>query len=363
MPIRWRRARPSPRPAPVTMATWPVKSIMSPPLIDCRWGRTLRWNRYLVNERGGIAGRHGERWRRRSAAAGACWRPRWPAARWRWRPARPGEPAWTDGITVFIDAEASAARQIESVTVQASLLAGGSLAPDVMRKLGPTARAGPALPRRRGPACAGGERRPAAVSGSAADRPGSRVARRIRPPTRWRWPRTRDIADPPASFGVIRARSLLSTHAAAAHAESQGAHVSPARREKGARRTRRRTPPTARTWRIRSPARSAAAGQSENCCNACCAGCVSSAAAGRREPTRRHIDHPTAFGARELSRRRRRRLPRSTTSMTVTAGSTRNGTSIAGATGMTGARSTSPIRPASRDIHSSDPMCTPCGDL
>jgi hypothetical protein len=48
----------------------------------------------------------------------------------------PGEPAWTDGITVFIDAEATMVRQLESVTVQASLLASGSLAPNLMRKLG-----------------------------------------------------------------------------------------------------------------------------------------------------------------------------------------------------------------------------------
>ena len=47
-----------------------------------------------------------------------------------------GEPAWTDGITVFVDAaEAARARQLESVTVQASLLAGGGLEPEVVRKL------------------------------------------------------------------------------------------------------------------------------------------------------------------------------------------------------------------------------------
>ncbi|MFL6082750.1 MAG: nitric oxide reductase activation protein, partial [Mycobacterium sp.] len=50
-------------------------------------------------------------------------------------PADPGEPAWTDGVTVFIDAAASAGHQVESVTVQASLLAGGGLEPDVVRKL------------------------------------------------------------------------------------------------------------------------------------------------------------------------------------------------------------------------------------
>ena len=51
-------------------------------------------------------------------------------------PGEPGEPAWTDGITVFVDAAEPPTRQLESVTVQASLLAGGGLEPDVLRKLG-----------------------------------------------------------------------------------------------------------------------------------------------------------------------------------------------------------------------------------
>ncbi len=50
-------------------------------------------------------------------------------------PAAPGEPAWTDGITVFIDADASARSQLESVTVQASLIAGGGLELDLVRNL------------------------------------------------------------------------------------------------------------------------------------------------------------------------------------------------------------------------------------
>jgi len=50
-------------------------------------------------------------------------------------PADPGEPAWTDGVTVFVDAVASAVHQVESVTVQASLLACGGLEPDIVRKL------------------------------------------------------------------------------------------------------------------------------------------------------------------------------------------------------------------------------------
>ena len=46
-----------------------------------------------------------------------------------------GDPAWTDGITVFVDPAESAGQQLEAVTVQASLLAGGGLEPDVVRKL------------------------------------------------------------------------------------------------------------------------------------------------------------------------------------------------------------------------------------
>ena len=274
----------------------------------------------------------------------------------------PGEPAWTDGVTVFIDAEASAARQIESVTVQASLMASGSLAPDVMRQL----LRRPALARRY---LAVEGQRALSANDDLLPYPVRRLidldvaSRANSPADSLKVAADRDIADPPASFGGDPgAQPALDTCGGATRGIA-GHPLSAARREEGTRRPRRgRRAATGRTWRIRSPARSAAAGQSENCCNACCAGCVSSAAAGRREPIRRHIDHPTAFEARELSRRRRRRLPRSTTSMTATAGSTRNGISSAGATGMTGARSTSPIRPASRDIHSNDPMCMPCGD-
>jgi nitric oxide reductase NorD protein len=51
-------------------------------------------------------------------------------------PGAPGEPAWTDGKVVFIDAGESAHGQLESLAVQASLLAAGSLDGDVVRKLG-----------------------------------------------------------------------------------------------------------------------------------------------------------------------------------------------------------------------------------
>jgi len=48
---------------------------------------------------------------------------------------RPGEAAWTDGQTIFVDAAAPGRATLEAVTVQASMIAAGSLDPDVMRSL------------------------------------------------------------------------------------------------------------------------------------------------------------------------------------------------------------------------------------
>ncbi|MCV7411638.1 nitric oxide reductase activation protein [Mycobacterium florentinum] len=47
----------------------------------------------------------------------------------------PGEPAWTDGQTIHVDAAASARAKLEAVAVQASMIAAGSLDPDVLRSL------------------------------------------------------------------------------------------------------------------------------------------------------------------------------------------------------------------------------------
>src|SRR5436309_14134996 len=49
--------------------------------------------------------------------------------------AEPGEPTWTDGATVYVDAAATRAHQVRGLGVQASLLAAGSLEPDVLRRL------------------------------------------------------------------------------------------------------------------------------------------------------------------------------------------------------------------------------------
>ena len=119
-------------------------------------------------------------------------------------PADPGEPAWTDGVTVFVDAAASAIQQLESVTVQASLLAGGGLEPEVVRKL----LRRPALARRylavegQRALAANDELLPFPVRSmvdldlaARADSPAGSLAVATGPDA---------IDDPPRSFGVIR---------------------------------------------------------------------------------------------------------------------------------------------------------------
>jgi hypothetical protein len=50
-------------------------------------------------------------------------------------PCEAGEQTWTDGARIFVTAEASEREQLESVTVQAALLAAGSLHPDLVGAL------------------------------------------------------------------------------------------------------------------------------------------------------------------------------------------------------------------------------------
>ena len=47
----------------------------------------------------------------------------------------PGEPPWTDGQTIYVDAAARARAKLEAIAVQASMIAAGSLDPDVVRPL------------------------------------------------------------------------------------------------------------------------------------------------------------------------------------------------------------------------------------
>jgi hypothetical protein len=124
-----------------------------------------------------------------------------------------GEPAWTDGVTVYVDAAASPAQQVESVTVQASLLAGGGLDAAVVRKL--VRR--PALARRY--LAVEGHRALAANDDLLPYPVRSMVdldlAMRSSSPADSLTVASRStaIADPPASFGVIKARNLLSVRA------------------------------------------------------------------------------------------------------------------------------------------------------
>ena len=124
-------------------------------------------------------------------------------------PGEPGEPAWTDGRVVFVDASISTREQVEAVTVQASLLGAGSLDTDVVRRL--TRR--PALARRY--LAVEGHRALAAIEDvlppSVRSLIDSEVAARANSPAASltaALSRTA-IADPPDSFGAIRARHLL----------------------------------------------------------------------------------------------------------------------------------------------------------
>ncbi|MBV9319866.1 MAG: VWA domain-containing protein [Mycobacterium sp.] len=146
-------------------------------------------------------------------------------------PAESGEPAWTDGATVFVDADASKSDQLATLTVQASLLAAGSLEPQIVRRLS----------RRRGLA-----RRYLAVEGHRAlsanaavlppsmrslvdsdvaarsDSPAASLAAALR-----RGP----IADPPQVFGAIRPRNLLAVKKKDTH-NSAGDHIPPRQLDK-----------------------------------------------------------------------------------------------------------------------------------
>lgn len=124
-------------------------------------------------------------------------------------PTEPGGLAWTDGKSVLIDVGISARDQVTVLAVQASLLAAGSFQPEILRRL--VRR--PALARRYlaiegHRALAANEAllpplvRPLIYQDAAArcDSPVASLAAALGRAV---------IADPPVSFGVIRARNLL----------------------------------------------------------------------------------------------------------------------------------------------------------
>lgn len=139
-------------------------------------------------------------------------------------PADPGEPAWTDGRTIFIDAAAGASQQLQSVTVQASLLAGGSLEPDVVRKL----LWRPGLAKRY---LAVEAQRALAANDHLLPFPvrpivDLDVAMKSDSPLKSLTVATRrdKVAPPPASFGVIKARNLLNARAGGQQSDATVTH-------------------------------------------------------------------------------------------------------------------------------------------
>lgn len=136
-----------------------------------------------------------------------------------------GEPPWTDGRVVYVDDEQRKRHQLEALAVQASLLAQGSLAPDILRKL--TRR--PAAARRY--LAVEGHRAMAAIEGllppfarslidcdvaTRTDSPEASLALALsREP----------IPDPPGAFGAIRARNVLAARDRAAASAAPGEHI------------------------------------------------------------------------------------------------------------------------------------------
>lgn len=128
------------------------------------------------------------------------------------------EPAWTDGTTVYVEADASRADQVRMIGVQASLLAAGSLAPEIARHLKRSAIAKRYLAVEGHRALAANEDvLPRLVRGlidrnvaASVDTPeASLVQARARP------------MDPPPVFGVIHARTHAAADTAAPAAKDQ----------------------------------------------------------------------------------------------------------------------------------------------
>jgi nitric oxide reductase NorD protein len=136
-------------------------------------------------------------------------------------PADAGQPAWTDGATVFVDPDARPDEQLCGIAVQASLLAAGSLSAEIIGR----------LPRRQ----AGGRRyltleghRALAAQGllipssvrSLVDH--ETAARTASPEESLALATGREaVADPPPAFGTIRVRELRDVDRAAEPAAAE----------------------------------------------------------------------------------------------------------------------------------------------
>jgi nitric oxide reductase NorD protein len=139
-------------------------------------------------------------------------------------PGAAGEPSWTDGQAIFIDPSAGRRANLESVAVQASLISADSLATDIVNSLirhPRLARRYLAVESHRALA-ANSALLPATLSplfdaevAASSDSPEASLSIAAT---------NKAIGDPPAVFGVIRAKKLIAADSRAAERETPG-HV------------------------------------------------------------------------------------------------------------------------------------------
>lgn len=146
-------------------------------------------------------------------------------------PLEPGEPSWTDGQTVFIDVSAAPRENLESVAVHASLIAADSLASGIVSALVRRPRVAKrylALEGHRALA-ANGEVLPGVLS-TLAD---PETARQTdSPDSALSIASGKDaLDDPPAAFGVIRAKKVMAVGSRAAQQVDHETAVHVPRRE------------------------------------------------------------------------------------------------------------------------------------
>ncbi len=145
---------------------------------------------------------------------------------------RPGDPPWTDGQTVFVDTSLPVRATLEAIAVQASMIAAGSLDPEIVRPLARHSRSA---------------KRYLAVEGHRALVANADVLPRVLtsvgdPDIAQRSNSPADslslasgstaIGDPPPEFGVIRANKVLAAgnRAAAQIDQEKPGHVPRSRR-------------------------------------------------------------------------------------------------------------------------------------
>jgi hypothetical protein len=145
-------------------------------------------------------------------------------------PVNPGEPSWTDGHTVFVDLAAGAA-VLESIAVQASLIAAGSLDVEVVRSMARRPRLAArylALEGHRALA-ANADLMPAVLAGLSDP---AMAARSDSPAASLSVAIGKDVlGEPPAAFGVMQVKTVLAAGARAARQVDHGTVGHAPRRE------------------------------------------------------------------------------------------------------------------------------------